>query len=353
VPSGQQTNPLESYPNRDWEGVYRDQYSYDDSFTWVCSPNDTHACRLRSFVKNGVVLRTEQNYDADRIGDLYGNRATRAWNPRGCGKGYTMHRRVYGPYRLKYPIVRKGWKAWADAGFPSLSGDPAAGDTSIMMGIRGRGVVTYHWKSDWQSSSLYDVDEAYPNMYGDLYQYSGVEAGEMPEATDYLANGRPEFLTAAAVGNALADPRTQERIGPVQKMRAEGFGTIEPHDTQDGQGLGVWKDGAWKIIISLPRRQANFSFEEGAQIPMGFAVWDGSRDERNGQKAFSDWQETRLGPPIPGAAPVGGVSGAEDGGGSVLFPVLGGVGGAIAVAVAGLIGLRMRGKKTREQKTEE
>ncbi len=36
-----------------------------------------------------------------RCGDLYGNTATKAWNPRGCPKGYTMQRRVYGPYRLR------------------------------------------------------------------------------------------------------------------------------------------------------------------------------------------------------------------------------------------------------------
>ncbi|HEU5395264.1 MAG TPA: twin-arginine translocation signal domain-containing protein, partial [Candidatus Methylomirabilis sp.] len=37
-------NPLEHYPTRGWEKVYRDQYAYDSTFTWVCSPNDTHAC---------------------------------------------------------------------------------------------------------------------------------------------------------------------------------------------------------------------------------------------------------------------------------------------------------------------
>ena len=26
-------------------------------------------------------------------------------------KGYTMHRRVYGPYRLKGPLMRRGWKS--------------------------------------------------------------------------------------------------------------------------------------------------------------------------------------------------------------------------------------------------
>ncbi len=117
-------NPLGQYPNRHWEHIYRDQYRYDSTFTWVCAPNDTHMCRLRAFVRNGVMIRSEQNYDHDRYGDLYGNRATKAWNPRGCAKGFTMQRRVYGPYRAKGPVLRKGWKQWADDGFPSLSDNP-------------------------------------------------------------------------------------------------------------------------------------------------------------------------------------------------------------------------------------
>ena len=125
-------NPLASYPDRDWEKLYRDQYHYDRTFTWVCAPNDTHMCRLRAFVRNGVVVRSEQNYDHQNYTDLYGNRATPAWNPCACPKGYTFQRRVYGPYRLKGPVVRKGWKEWADAGFPSLSDNPGcAANTSL------------------------------------------------------------------------------------------------------------------------------------------------------------------------------------------------------------------------------
>ena len=104
-------NPLAAYPDRDWERVYRDQYRYDSSFTYVCSPNDTHACRLRAFVRNGVIMRSEQNYDVARYADLLGNTATAAWNPRGCTKGYTLHRRVYGPYRLSDPLMRDGLEA--------------------------------------------------------------------------------------------------------------------------------------------------------------------------------------------------------------------------------------------------
>jgi nitrate reductase alpha subunit len=60
-------------------------------------------------------------YDYQNYSDVYGNHATVNWNPRQCAKGYTFHRIIYGPYRLKHPIVRKGWKAWADAGFPELT----------------------------------------------------------------------------------------------------------------------------------------------------------------------------------------------------------------------------------------
>jgi len=125
APAQDVANPLEHYPNRGWEQVYRDQYRYDRTFTWVCAPNDTHMCRMKAFVRNGVMIRSEQNYDHQRCGDLYGNRATAAWNPRGCPKGFTFQRRVYGPFRLKGPVLRTGWKEWADAGFPSLSDDPS------------------------------------------------------------------------------------------------------------------------------------------------------------------------------------------------------------------------------------
>jgi nitrate reductase alpha subunit len=111
-------NPLTYYPNRDWERIYRDQYHFDSTFTFVCVPNDTHNCRLRAYVRNGIVTRIEQAYDVQTYRDLDGNQMTAAWNPRGCLKGYTVHRRAYGPYRVKAPMVRAGWKAWVEAGFP-------------------------------------------------------------------------------------------------------------------------------------------------------------------------------------------------------------------------------------------
>src|SRR2546426_2610837 len=42
-------NPLGEYPDRSWERVYHDQYRYDSSFTYVCTPNeDRKSTRLNS-----------------------------------------------------------------------------------------------------------------------------------------------------------------------------------------------------------------------------------------------------------------------------------------------------------------
>src|SRR3972149_2646942 len=91
-------NPLAGSVTRDWEKIYRDQYGYDRAFDWVCSPNDTHACRVRAYVRNGIVTRLGNTYDYQTYADLYGNKATANWNPRQCAKWYTFERLLQGPY---------------------------------------------------------------------------------------------------------------------------------------------------------------------------------------------------------------------------------------------------------------
>jgi nitrate reductase alpha subunit len=111
-------NPLAVYPNRDWEKLYRDQYKFDSEFTFVCVPNCTHNCRVKGVVRNGVMVRVEPPYTEGKATDIYGTQTTQSWHPRGCLKGYTLPRRIYGPHRTKYPMVRKGWKDWVAAGWP-------------------------------------------------------------------------------------------------------------------------------------------------------------------------------------------------------------------------------------------
>jgi len=55
-------------------------------------------------------------------------------------------------------------------------------------------------------------------------------------------------------------------------------------------------------VISIPRAQGAFTFEAGDTVPFAFAAWDGSRDERGGEKAVSTWYFLSLERPVARAA---------------------------------------------------
>jgi nitrate reductase alpha subunit len=111
-------NPLDFYPERDWEKIYRNQFGYDYTFHFLCAPNDTHNCLLKAYVKSDVITRIGPSYGYGKAKDIYGNKASARWEPRLCNKGLALNRRVYGAKRVKYPMVRKGFKKWVEAGFP-------------------------------------------------------------------------------------------------------------------------------------------------------------------------------------------------------------------------------------------
>ena len=111
-------NPLKDYPNRFWEEVYRNMYTTDSNFVFLCVPNDTHNCLLKAHIKNDVVVRISPSYKYGEAQDLDGNKASHRWDPRCCNKGLVLARRVYSDRRPKGAMVRKGFKEWADAGYP-------------------------------------------------------------------------------------------------------------------------------------------------------------------------------------------------------------------------------------------
>jgi len=168
-------NPLSAYPNRDWEKVYRDLYKSDSSFVFLCAPNDTHNCLLRAHVKNGVITRVAPSYRYKDATDLEGNRASARWDPRCCQKGLALPRRIYGDRRCKRPMIRRGFKRWADDGFPR---DPRTGAADPRYFERAT--------DDWVAVSW---DEAF-NLTADALvdiarTYGGTEGQERLLAQDY------------------------------------------------------------------------------------------------------------------------------------------------------------------------
>jgi len=234
-------DPLAAYPDRGWEDVYRDQYRYDGSYTFVCSPNDTHSCRLRAMVRNGVVMRTEQNYDVGRYADLYGNTATAAWHPRGCAKGYQVHRRVYGPFRLRYPLLRKGWKAWADDGFPYLTPELRS---KYLFDARGSDELV---RASWEDAQRYFAK----GLVAIARTYSGDEGRRRLEAEGYP----PEMLDAmgGAGTRTLKFRGGMGLLGVIGKYGMYRFGNMMALLDADIRGVGseeakggrLWSNYTW------------------------------------------------------------------------------------------------------------
>jgi len=168
-------NPLAAYPNRSWERVYRNIFNADSSYVFLCAPNDTHNCLLRAYVKNGVVARIGPTYGYGKAEDLAGNRSSARWDPRICQKGLALVRRIYGDRRVKSPMVRTGFKQWADAGFPR---DPKTGAVDQKYMQRGR--------DTWQRVGW---DEAFAlsakAMDNIARTYSGKKGAEFLEAQGY------------------------------------------------------------------------------------------------------------------------------------------------------------------------
>jgi nitrate reductase alpha subunit len=158
-------NPLDFYPERDWEKIYRSQFRYDYTYHFLCAPNDTHNCLLRAFVKNGVITRIGPSYGYGKAKDVYGNQASSRWEPRLCNKGLALNRRVYGPRRVKYPVVREGFKRWVDAGFPR-GGDGRPPKKYLQRGKEHFIRVSWDEAFDYVAKTLLNIAQTYTGDEG-------------------------------------------------------------------------------------------------------------------------------------------------------------------------------------------
>lgn len=92
------------YEHREWEDSYRQKWTWDKvvkvTHTRV---NCISACSLDAYVKDGVVVREEQNATYQKsFAD------TPDFNPRGCPMGCIYSSVMYDPTRVKYPMKRVG-----------------------------------------------------------------------------------------------------------------------------------------------------------------------------------------------------------------------------------------------------
>ena len=166
------------------------------------------------------------------------------------------------------------------------------------MGETEGSVNIWYWRADRQMDldRFQDMEDVYQGMVADDYQSAEgwypkdiEKAHHLPMASAPAHD--PLFISGWGAGNPVSIPW---RTSAVEDLNAEGFGTLTTQEEQDQNviGQGYWVNGAWKVIFlrSLKRKgRFDVKLAPGTEVPVGFAVWDGSKGDRDGQKAVTTW----------------------------------------------------------------
>lgn len=147
-------------------------------------------------------------------------------------------------------------------------------------------VNLWQWRAGWQQTAdgqPQDQENLYPAMHVDLY----------PDAAHHNL-----YRTAEAAGNRVA---YRTLASPVEDLNARGFGTIasQPPGSQNVQGKGLWRDGAWTVVFHRDLRSPDgndVQIQPDRPTPVAFGIWNGAQRDRNGRKVVSNWFQLALKP---------------------------------------------------------
>lgn len=205
------SNPLAAYPDRNWERTYRDMWAYDNEFTFLCAPNDTHNCLLKAHVKNGAMVRIAPSFGFSQATDLQGNQATARWEPRCCQKGLALTRRFYGDRRAKYPVIREGYLKWIQAGMPRNSDGTIPPEY-----VEGRGKEAFV-KISWDDTFKYTAIV----LNNIATTYNGKEGQKK-----LLAQGYDPLMVEATGGHGTQTIKMRGGMAPLGAMRIFGVNRL-------------------------------------------------------------------------------------------------------------------------------
>jgi dimethylsulfide dehydrogenase subunit alpha/complex iron-sulfur molybdoenzyme family reductase subunit alpha len=110
-------DPLKHYPYREWEDLYRKEWTWDSVGVMTHSNGCVGGCAWNVFVKNGIPMREEQIAKYPQLPGIPD------MNPRGCQKGAVYCSWSKQPDHIKWPLKRVGergerkWKriSWDEA----------------------------------------------------------------------------------------------------------------------------------------------------------------------------------------------------------------------------------------------
>lgn len=165
--------------------------------------------------------------------------------------------------------------------------DVTAGPPSPMMGNTGGRVNIMQWRAAFQRDLDYGpptVRDLYPNAWADVY----------PDEVLSASDARPY---SGALG--IENPISRGRASPVLDQMAEGWGTMTVKPDQHAVGGGVYRLGAWHVVIGRPLVSDDGNAPQlapGAKTVAAFAVWEGGNQEVGARKAWAPWVRLTIAP---------------------------------------------------------
>jgi hypothetical protein len=151
---------------------------------------------------------------------------------------------------------------------------------SPMMGNPGGRVNILQWRAAFQrdmEEGEPEVRTLYPNALVDLY----------PDQVLRVTDARP-YQGALGMDNPVSRPKQS----PVLDQMAEGWGTMTVKPDQHADGKGLWENGKWRVVITLPLATESTNsprFAPGGRTMMALAVWEGGNREVGSRKSWSSW----------------------------------------------------------------
>lgn len=170
------------------------------------------------------------------------------------------------------------YETFSDAAAIQFPAEAGSEVPAICMGQADQAVNIWQWRADQQQPPP-DLPE---NGYVDLY----------PSFDDL-------YFPAREAGNPLS--QDDARVA-VHSLVAGGFGTLEIADQGGLEGNAVYKDGRWMVVFSRAFESAHEmqpTFDGAGPVDVAFAVWDGSKGERDGLKSVSTFTQLHITPEDP------------------------------------------------------
>lgn len=176
------------YPYRDWEDLYRNEWTWDSVGHAAHCINCMGNCAWNVYVKDGIVVREEQIAKYPQVHENIPDA-----NPRGCQKGAIHSTSMYEADRLRYPLKRAGERG--EGKWQRISWDQATeevADKIIDIFVKhGPGKLKTHQGSGNKSMVRYAGPARFAALVGGIQLDHITAVGDLITGA-HLAYGNPQ-----------------------------------------------------------------------------------------------------------------------------------------------------------------